>query len=885
MPSLPQPWHSWTAAQALRYWASDGASGLVSDEVERRRGHFGLNVFEEEPAVPAWKILAAQFRDMIVLILLAATLISAALGEFVDALVIFVIIILNAVMGFFYEYRAEQALLALRGLVSPVAQVIREGRRTAIAAEELLPGDICLLEAGDRVPGDLRLINGDALMVDEAALTGESIPVAKDPAAVCREDAVIGERTNMMFQGTSVAAGRGRAVVVATGMATEMGRIAGLIDSAAPEETPLQKRLAELGSFLVAACLLVCAMVVGVGILNGEAPYTMLLAGVSLAVAAIPEGLPAVVTIVLAIGVQRMVRVRAIIRRLPAVETLGCTTAVCSDKTGTLTLGRMKVRELWLSGSRQALNKKAGPDAGYMLAAAGVYCNNTEALPDGQLHGSPTEVSLAAAVREIGYDAGELGRHRRLAEIPFDSKRKRMTVICRTPAGDVSFTKGAPEVVLERCRRWRVDGRDRPLTPADRLRIQRGADEMAGDALRVLAVAYRPLGAGEAGGAVERDLVLLGLVGLADPPRPEVPAAIERCRRAGIRVYMITGDHRNTAEAVARELGMVQGPNPGVLTGHDLENLSDRELAGRAEQTSLFVRVSPEHKLRIIRALKSRGHIVAMTGDGVNDAPAVKAAHIGVAMGVAGTDVTREAASMVLMDDNFATIVNAVEQGRALYDNIRKIVRYLLASNLGEVLVMLLGALMRLPLPLLPIHILFVNLVTDGLPAVALGLEPPEKDVMDRKPRGPRESLFSRGLGARIIVWGHVIGFVALAVFTWTWWSTGDVAHARTAALASLVVSQMFHVLDCRFERPSGRGGPAGQWWGNVPLAGAILSTMGLLMLVIYWTPLQEAFRTVPLTVFDWLVITLSSGLWMFWLGVVRRLQTGGVIAKEGALQ
>lgn len=981
-----EPWHAWAADETLNYWETDGRRGLDDREALERLEHFGDNALEGDPRPPVGRLLLAQFRDLMVLILLAATLISFALGEIIDGAIIAVIIILNGAMGFMYEYRAEQALHALKSLASPGARVVRGGTVAQIPAGRLVPGDVFLLETGDRVPADGRLLESESLELDEAPLTGESGPVTKSPAGVCPADAVVGDRTNMVFKGTAVARGRGRAVVVATGMATEMGRIARLIAGAEDAETPLQRRLGELGRLLVAVCLVVCGLVVVLGLINGESPYTMLLAGVSLAVAAIPEGLPAVVTVVLAIGVQRMAKIRGVIRHLPAVETLGCTTFICSDKTGTLTTGSMALRGMWLDGrhydypagggrgavpaagpgASSAAGPRAIPGAGFravpaagprgvpaagprgvpaagplagrsgawgtaaappaapsaappgaekafpggsapgglpplpreippglrLLTLAGIICNNAEAgASPGEYTGAPTDVGLLQAARESGLRAASIRRRcPRRAEIPFDSRRKRMTVLFDDDAAGAEphpavATKGAPEVILDLCDRWYSGGRILPLGRFQRRQAAAAAARMAEGALRVLAVAWRPAAPEEAGRdleEMEHSLIFLGLVGLADPPRPEAAPALARCRRAGIRVQMITGDHLVTAVAVARELGLVDGM-PRTLEGRQIDAMSDGELGEVVEGVHVFARVAPEHKLRIVRALKQRGHVVAMTGDGVNDAPAVKEAHIGVAMGITGTAVTQEAASMILMDDNFATIVNTVEQGRAIYDNIRKFVRYLLASNLGEILVMFLGILAGLPLPLLPVHILFVNLVTDGLPAVALGLEPPEQGLMDQPPRPPRESIFSRGLGARIVTWGFVIGGVALGVFVWTLKETGSIGYARTAALASLVVSQMIHVLDCRSERkplfhPGRRA--------NAALSLSILSTLVLLGAIIYVPALQTAFRTVPLEPGHWGLIWGSSAAWGAAVALYRLVRgRGGYLAPAARVQ
>nr|WP_156821938.1 cation-translocating P-type ATPase [Thermaerobacter subterraneus] len=914
-------WHALPPHECLALLGTGPEEGLPAAEAARRLRRYGPNRLREARRDPLWRKLAVQFQDALVLVLVGAAALSAALGEQADAITILVIVIINALLGFLHEHKAEQALEALKALAAPQARVIRDGHRQVVAAADLVPGDLILLEAGDRVPADARLLESHSLGVEEAALTGESRPVGKSAAATCAPEAPLAERPTMVYQGTTVVRGRARAVVVATGMATEMGRIAGLLEAAEAEPTPLQQRLAHLGRVLVSAALAVCAVVVVLGVIQGERLASMFLAGVSLAVAAVPEGLPAVVTIVLALGVQRMVQANAIIRRLPAVETLGCATVICSDKTGTLTENRMTARraitasgrfartaegEPWrpeaggeegeaggpgrpVAGARTAApaagagagaGRAGGPGGGpaaelQLLLEAVALCNNAVPVTAGDdPTGDPTEVGLVKAAWAGGIDARRLQRERpRLAEHPFSSERRRMAVVCRDAQGRaVSYVKGAPEVVLERCRfLWR-DGRAVPLGEGDRHRMAAAAAAMAEQALRVLAVAVRVLGPGddpEDEAVAEGDLVLAGLIGLMDPPRPEVPAAIARCRQAGIRPVMVTGDHARTAAAIGRELGLLAGGDP-VLEGRDLDAMDDEQLARRVGQVAVFARVAPEHKLRIVRALKRQGEVVGMTGDGVNDAPALKEAHIGIAMGRTGTDVTREAADMILADDNFASIVGAVEQGRAIYDNIRKFIRYLLACNTGEILVMFLALLAGLPLPLRPIHILLVNLVTDGLPAVALGLEPAEPDVMNRPPRHPRESLFAGGLGRRVLIRGAVIGVTTLALFV-LGSASGDLERGRTMALAGLVLSQMIHVFDCRSERRSAFDVPLS---ANPALVAAVASSVAVLLAVVYWEPLARHFYTVPLRPGDWVMVL--GGVLLPWVALlVRRSLVG----------
>lgn len=903
-----QPWHELSPTAVLEALDSLPA-GLPAGEPDRRRAVAGPNLLQEEPPVPWWRMLAAQFQDFMVLVLVAATGASYALGERADALTIIAIVIINAVLGFVQEYRAERSLAALKQLSAPTAAVRRGGSVVQVPAADLVPGDIVLLEAGDRVPADARLLQAFCLEADEAALTGESIPVRKDAAWAGAPGTPLGDRRNMVYMGTAVTTGRGEAVVTATGMNTEVGRIAGMIQEVEEGPTPLQRRLEQLGRWLVAGCLGICALVVLAGLLQGEPLVSMFLTGVSLAVAAIPEGLPAIVTMALALGVQRMIRRRAIVRRLPAVETLGCATAILSDKTGTLTCNEMTVRAVYAGGCAYDVTGEGYAPAGEFLSAGrpepperapalrralrtAALCNNAALVPPDpgagrrgpgrawRIQGDPTEGALLVAAAKAGCgpspaagpgcgpDSAAAGR---LLEVPFSPERRRMSVVVPAGPGDALelHLKGAPDTVLARCTRCLdAAGREQPLTPALRDAIMSHADRMAARALRVLAMADRPLPPGLAGRAnaaapeaLERDMVFLGLAGMIDPPRPEVRDAIGVAAGAGIRTAMITGDHPATALAVARELGIAAGDAP-ALTGADLEQMTDRQLAEAAGRTRVFARVSPQHKLRIVRAFKARGEIVAMTGDGVNDAPAVKEADIGVAMGQTGTDVTREASQLVLADDNYATIVAAVEEGRGIYDNIRKFIRYLLACNTGEMLVMFLAALARLPLPLLPMQILWVNLVTDGLPAMALGVDPPDADVMRRPPRAPGEGVFSRGLARKILGRGLLIGVGVVLLFVWGYSAApGEgamrLAHARTLAFAGLVMAQLFHVFDCRSER---RTIWEVGWLTNRWLVAAVASSVTLLLLAIYWGPLARLMDTVPLSPSDWLAVIGVAG-------------------------
>ncbi|TYO97456.1 calcium-transporting P-type ATPase, PMR1-type [Desulfallas thermosapovorans] len=884
---MPEIWQKLSAEETAMRLEVDTVKGLTDHEARNRLERLGPNTLERGPDVAMWQMFLNQFKDFMVLVLLAATAISGFLGEWSDAVTISIIVLLNAVLGVVHEYRAERSMEALRELASPEARVIRNGMERKIPAAELVPGDIVLLEAGDRVPADIRLTQTVDLAAVEAVLTGESTPVRKHTRPL-EQAAGPADAANMVFMGTALTRGRGQGIVVATGMATEMGQIAGMIQEAEQESTPLQKRLAQLGRGLVFFCLAVCAMVVVVGVLRGEAVYQMFLTGVSLAVAAIPEGLPAIVTVALAIGVQRMIRKHAIIRRLPAVETLGCATFICSDKTGTLTQNEMTVRRVYLSGrelevSGEGYDPKGkftgdaapgGPDFDKLMKLAAL-CNNATLYRDSisigglfrknsparesawKIAGDPTEGALLVLAAKAGFWRERLEKKaRRLAEIPFDSERKRMTVIYQEAGKIEALVKGAPDVVLKLCTHYLRNGRPVPLDARSRAAVLEANSAMADGALRVLGLAYRELpGKFDAerveAGDVERDLVFVGLAGMIDPPRPSAISAVHTCRRAGIRVAMITGDHQLTAQAVAREMG-IAGRDSRVITGEQLEQMSDEELAAVAENVHVYARVSPRHKLRIVRALKRQGHVVAMTGDGVNDAPAIKEADIGIAMGITGTDVTREASAMVLADDNFTSIVAAVEEGRGIYDNIRKFIRYLLSCNVGEVLVMFLAVLGGMPLPLLPIQILWMNLVTDGLPAMALGVDPIDRDIMRRPPRDPEESIFSNGLAWRIISSGAVIAVLTLAVFALSYSGGHDVDLARTMAFNTLVFLQLFYVFSCRSEYFT--------IWelgfqSNPHLLLAVLISAGLQMGVNYIPFLQPIFHTVPLSLHQWMMV------------------------------
>jgi Ca2+-transporting ATPase len=874
----------------IRHFGVSLDKGLSGDEATGRLRKNGHNVLAEKKKVSPIVLFLYQFRDFMVLVLLGATLLSAVLGEYTDALVIMVIVVVNAVLGFVQEYRAEQSLEALRELTAPTARVLRGGVRHDIPAEELVPGDIVIIEAGDKIPADIRLGEVRQLSVNEASLTGESEPVVKQTEAIDDGGVSLGDRVNMAFMGTMAVGGRASGVVVATGMQTEMGRVAHLIQEAEDDDTPLQKRLEQMGRLLVIGCVIVCGVVVAMGVAQGLPAYKMFMAGVSLAVAAIPEGLPAVVTIALAVGVQRMVRKNAIVRRLPAVETLGCATVICSDKTGTLTQNKMNVTNIWAGGrdfrmEGEGYNPQGkflsgeqpvrpDQDPGLLLAlTVAVLCNNAqlrkgdvEVKPmwrgtrksEWEVRGDPTEGALVVAGARAGLWREDLElQMERTGEVPFDGTRKKMSVLYRGAKGNTLYVKGAPETVITRCRKIFYEGRVMDFSPALQKQVIMQNETMASMALRNLAVAYRPgiSGRQEPGEHMEQDLIFVGIFGMMDPPRPEVLPAIKKCHTAGIKTVMITGDHKITAMAIARKLRLLP-PNGHVLTGGELDQLSDHQLENVVNETYVYARVTPEHKLRIVRALKRRGHVVAMTGDGVNDAPAVKEADIGIAMGKTGTDVTREAAALVLADDNFTTIVNAVEEGRSIYDNIRKFIRFLLACNTGEILTMFIAMLVGLPLPLRAIQILWINLVTDGLPAMALGVDPTEPGVMDRRPRSPQEGIFARGLWQKILGRGTLIGITTVLIFAWSLEQGMDVDGARTMSFVTLIVTQLFYVFTCRSEsRSVWQVGVLGNPW----LIAAVFSSFGLLLVVLYHPLISSVFATIPLNAEQWALIVVAS--------------------------
>jgi len=850
----PRPWHCLDTEDAAAHLQTDLAHGLASEAAARRLAQSGPNMLREAARRHPAAMLAAQFTDFMILVLIAAAVVAGAVGEPLDAIAIVVIVFLNGVIGFVQEYRAEQAMAALRRMASPQARVIRDGQVGLVDARELVPGDLVELEAGNVMPADLRLTELSAFRVDESALTGESQPVEKRLARLDDDELALGDRMNLAYKGTLATYGRARGLVVATGMRTELGKIATLL-SAEAGRTPLQKRLARFGRHLAVVVLAICAIIFVAGWLRGEPPLVMLLTAVSLAVAAIPEALPAVVTISLALGAARMARQNALIRRLPAVETLGSVTFICSDKTGTLTQNRMHVDCVVAAGETRA--GLAGADASPWreLGTVMALCNDATFDREGRAAGDPTETALLEAAYSAGYRQSALHETLpRLAELPFDSGRARMGTLHRDGDAALLLVKGAPEGVLSLCVDQLGGGGAEPI---DVDALQQQADGLASQGLRVLAFALRRLpqmpGALDAA-ALEQQLTFVGFAGLIDPPRPEAAEAVAACRAAGIVPVMITGDHPATARAIASRLGIVE-EGAKVLTGSELARLSAAEFEREAESVRVYARINPEQKIGIVRALQDRGEFVAMTGDGVNDAPALKMADIGVAMGKGGTDVAREAAHMTLLDDNFATIVTAVREGRRIFDNIRKFVKYTMTSNSGEIWAIFLAPFMGLPIPLLPIHILWINLVTDGLPGLALAGERAERDVMRRPPRPPNESIFAHGMWQHILWVGLLMGGVSL--FTQAWAIREGSAHWQSMVFTVLTLSQLGHVLAIRSERDSFFAQGA---LSNRPMFGALLLTFALQMAVLYVPWLNPIFKTEPLTAGELaLCLALSS--------------------------
>jgi Ca2+-transporting ATPase len=861
-----QPWHTLTVSDTFERLKST-PRGLTEAEAARRLNDYGPNELQALHRISPWEILFEQFKNVLIVILLFATTLSFFLGHVVEAIAITIILLFAVLLGFVQEYRAERAIEALREMAAPAATVIREDREREVPARDLVPGDVILLVAGDKVPADVRLLEAINLQVEESALTGESAPIEKQTAPISNQEAAVGDRKNMAYAGTVVTYGRGRAVVVATAMATEFGQIAQMLQEVETDKTPLQEHLDHVGRTLARAAFAVVAIIIALGLFRGQPFFEMLIFGVALAVAVVPEALPAVVTISLAIGVKRMIKRNALVRRLPAVETLGSTSVICSDKTGTLTKDEMTVRRIYVAGRTVNVSGSGYEPTGsftsdgspaelseplLLLLRAATLCADARIVRDegGErwlIKGDPTEGALVVAAAKAGLDKTELDREfPRTGEIPFSSETKRMTTLHETPEGIFAYSKGAPEFILDSCTRQLYEEGEKELRGAGKAEILHAAQEMASEALRVLAIAHkREATLTDA----ERDMTFLGLVGMIDPPRAEAQAAVAECKEAGIKVVMITGDHPLTARAVASELGILNSGR--LLIGAELEVMDEEEFRSEVEAVEVYARVSPAHKLRVVTALKEKGHVAAMTGDGVNDAPALKKADIGIAMGITGTDVTKEAAAMTLTDDNFASIVAAVEEGRGIFSNIKKYLMYLLSSNIGEIGLMAGASLFGLPLPLSAVQILYVNLATDGLPALALAVDPPETDLMRRPPRQARSGIFTRAVVALMLVGGLWSTLVNLGLFWWALNSGRSVQEAMTMTFVSLVLIQFFKAYNFRSDRHSVLRRPFANKWLNL----AIMWELLMLGLILYVPFLHDVFGTFYLTLTDWLIV------------------------------
>ncbi len=893
-------WHQKGINETVEFLGTS-VQGLSADESALRLARYGRNELAEKAARSPFRMFLEQFTDFMILVLIGAAILAGIIGEASDTIAIIVIVFINAVIGFIQEYRAERAMEALKKMAGTSATVIRNGAPSVLPSGDLVPGDVVILEAGQVVPADMRIIEASSLKMEEAALTGESLPVEKTSGTLPEDDLPLGDRKNMAYKGTFVTNGRGMGVVTGTGMNTELGRIAAMLQKEDEVKTPLQKRMTSFGKKIALAVLAICAIVFVVGIIRGEKPLPMLLTAISLAVAAIPEALPAVITISLALGARELVTQNSLIRKLPAVETLGSVTYICSDKTGTLTVNRMTAEEIYLDGRVFASsgiadfgrdNTAPGEKALLRYFLTGLaLSNDVRTNEDGNLSGDPTEIALFNLAGTSGFNKKELeSMHARVAEIPFDSERKCMTTFHewgdKTGNGEaryISFTKGAFDELAERSVDILTAG---GLKPVNKEEFDPVIKALAGKGMRILCHCVKEwdtLPDDFSAGSVETGLTIVGLTGLLDPPREEAKEAVALCKSAGIKPVMITGDHPLTAKNIAERLGIFDGEEHNIISGRELEGLSLEDFEDRVEHISVYARVAPEQKLKIVKALQDKGQFVAMTGDGVNDAPALKRADIGVAMGITGTDVSKEAAHMILLDDNFATIVKAVKMGRRIFDNIRKFIKYTMTSNSGEIWTIFLAPFLGLPVPLQPIHILWINLVTDGLPGLALAAEPAEKGIMDRPPRAPGESIFAHGLGAHIIWVGLLMGFSCLFVQAWSI-RTGF-AHWQTMVFTALCLSQMGHVLAIRSDRESvfTQG-----LFSNKPLIGAFVLTFALQMATIYVPFLNPVFKTEPLTAAE-LSFTLALASTVFiaveiekW--VKRRRENTGIEKGRAAL-
>lgn len=872
----PIPWHCTASDDVLKRVASR-ESGLLTFDASQRMQRDGRNAIIEGKARSIPAMFFDQFKDAMIIVLLGAAVISGLIGDVVDTLVVIAILVLNAVIGFIQEYRAERAIAALKKMAALNARVLRDNVQRDIPATELVVGDVVLLEAGNVIPADMRLVESAQLQIEEAALTGESQSARKNSRILHDHDLPLGDRHNMVYKGTLVTSGRGRGIVVAIGMQTELGRIAALLSNEVDVKTPLQKRLARFGRGLAVVVLAICTILFVAGLLRGEPVLLMLMTAISLGVAAIPEALPAVVSVSLALGAQRMIKRQALIRKLPAVETLGSVTYICSDKTGTLTENRMRAEEIIVASGLTSWSDTARADSEpWSTLFRALALSNDVWRNEASIIGDPTEIALFEVAEQSGFNKIQLGNHHpRVAEVPFDSERARMTTLHQHQDEVVAYTKGAPESVLSRCTSALGPTGLIPIAPQQ---IEAEVERMARNGLRVLAIAVRKwpaLPESMAHHEIEAELTLVGLVGLIDPPRESVQEAVALCKSAGITPVMITGDHPETAAAIALRLGILDQDGE-VMTGRQLSHLSLQEFEEKINSVRVYARVTPEQKIKIVQALQDKGEFVAMTGDGVNDAPALKRADIGIAMGITGTDVAKEAAHMILLDDNFATIVSAVREGRRIFDNIRKFIKYTMTSNSGEIWTIFLAPLLGMPIPLLPIHILWINLVTDGLPGVALAMEPEEKGVMNRPPRPPNESIFAHGMWQHMLWVGLLMG--ALSLLTQAWAIKDGNAHWQTMVFTVLTLSQLGHVLAIRSETESlfAQG-----IFSNRPLIVAVLFTVALQMAVIYVPWMNVIFKTQPLSVEELAFCMVVASVVFFAVEVEKWLRRHGWLYRE----
>jgi P-type Ca2+ transporter type 2C len=860
-------WYGLEIPEVVAELKGNDGNGLEKDEAARRLMEYGPNALQAGRVISPWAILLSQFKNVLILILIVAVILSAFLGHSIEAIAISVIILFAILLGFIQEYRAERAMEALKKMAAPMAAVIRDGVELEIPARDVVPGDIILIRAGDKIPADVRLIEAINLQIEEAALTGESIPASKSNQAIPGNDLPVGDRKNMAHAGTVATYGRGRGIVVATGMETEFGKIAKMLSTVETGKTPLQENLDKVGHILARISIAVVVLIVILGLFRGMPFIEILIFGIALAVAVVPEALPAVVTISLAIGVQRMVKRNALIRRLSAVETLGCISVICTDKTGTLTKDEMTVQKIIFDGETIDISGTGYDPMGEfrqkgaliipsnplkMLLQTGLLASDASLYKDAEsnqwrIKGDPTEGALVVAAAKAGLYKENLNElYPRIDEIPFSSETKRMTTLNRAQSGITAYCKGAPEVILNSCTRTLSQSGEIPLTHSEKEAILKSGQRLAEDAMRVLALACKPDATIQ---NAEDEMVFLGLVGMIDPPRPEAKEAVRRCAGAGIKVVMITGDHPLTARAIAGEIGLLKTGH--IITGIELEKMDDVELEKEIGNIEVYARVSPADKLRVVTALQKKGYFASMTGDGVNDAPALKKADIGIAMGITGTDVSKEAAAMTLTDDNFASIVAAVEEGRGIFDNIKKYLMYLLSSNIGEILLMILAMFLGLPLPLNAVQILYVNLATDGLPALALAVDPYEADLMRRRPRNPRTGIFTRPVVILMAVGGVWSAGINIGLFAWALHSGLSVKEAMTMTFVSLVLIQFFKAYNFRSDRNSILKKPFSNRWLNL----AVLWELALLALIVYVPVLQGPFGTFSLPAMDWAIV------------------------------